>query len=221
VFHVKQPAGGEANAYARAALHMTPAEQSLLKYRSLIERYHDTLDLMSARGLMALDRLMSEAQRYAELVASLSPTAHSILDLGSGAGLPGIPIALTLPRAAVTLVERRRRRVSFLRIAVSQLGLLNVTVVGDDVRGIREPCVDVITAQAVGTLVDVHVLTRHLQRERVWLVSRKGPGWREELGELEAELGRSALEVREEQLGQHGTLVAVLLPGGSVCPPSG
>lgn len=51
-----------------------------------------------------------------------------IVDMGSGGGFPGIPLAIAMPETLVTLVEPRRKRVSFLRTAVSRLGLRNVKV---------------------------------------------------------------------------------------------
>ena len=195
--------------------------EPLGKYARLIERYHRTLDLMSDSAVADLDRMLADSVRYAELVAGLAPAEGSIVDLGSGVGLPGIPIAVRLPSRRVTLVERRRRRVSFLRIAVSQLRLDNASIHHGDVQSMRSPCADVVVAQAVGTFAEVHRLTRHLQGERIWLVSRKGGSWREEVAELEAEIGATAAECREEPLSLHGTLVAVLVPGGSACPPSG
>jgi 16S rRNA (guanine527-N7)-methyltransferase len=190
-------------------------------YAALIESYRDTLDLMSATALDSLDEYLAEAVRYGELLRSLSPAPASILDLGSGVGLPGVPIAMVLPEARVTLAERRRRRIAFLRIALSRLGLENASVFGEDVRSLREPRFDAVVAQAVGRLLEVYELTRHLHGENVWIVSRKGQEWREELEELEASLGSTALEAREEPLPRHGRLVAVLLPGGHVCRQSG
>lgn len=195
--------------------------EPLEQYGKLIERYHRALDLMSESAIGNLEQLIAEAVRYAELFASLSPTPRSIVDVGAGVGLPGIPIAVTLPEAFVTLVERRRRRASFLRIAVSQLGLENAEVVQGDVRSVTTPCADAVSAQAVGRFADVYRLSRHLHGERVWLVSRKGPDWHDELKGLEAETGSAAIECHEERLSAHGRLVAVLLPGGSACPPSG
>jgi len=62
--------------------------------------------------------------------------ARRIVDLGSGGGLPGIPVALALADTAVTLVESKRRRCSFLREAVRQLNLVNrVQVIEADVKG--------------------------------------------------------------------------------------
>jgi 16S rRNA (guanine527-N7)-methyltransferase len=190
-------------------------------YRGLVERYHPTLDLVSDKALADLESLIEDGVRFGELVADLSPAPGVALDVGSGVGLPGVPLALALPETRVLLVERRRRRASFLRIVVAQLGMENAEVFGGDVRDLRRPCVDVVTAQGVASLAEVYRLTERLHGERVWLVSRKGASWRSELGELEAELGTAAIEVREERLSSRGTLVAVLLPGGSACPPSG
>lgn len=51
-----------------------------------------------------------------------------VVDMGSGGGFPGIPLAIAMPDASFTLVEPRRKRVSFLRTAISRLGLKNVKV---------------------------------------------------------------------------------------------
>jgi 16S rRNA (guanine527-N7)-methyltransferase len=56
-------------------------------------------------------------------------SARSIADLGSGAGLPGLPLAIALPAAHVTLVESVERKAAFLRRAIEHLGLANVDVV--------------------------------------------------------------------------------------------
>jgi 16S rRNA (guanine527-N7)-methyltransferase len=50
-----------------------------------------------------------------------------VADVGSGAGIPGIPIAITQPELGVTLIEGRRRRASFLATVIRELGLANVT----------------------------------------------------------------------------------------------
>lgn len=57
------------------------------------------------------------------------PPPFPLLDIGSGAGLPGIPIAVAFPKGAVTCLEPKAKRVSFLRHAVRVLGLQNVEVV--------------------------------------------------------------------------------------------
>lgn len=61
-----------------------------------------------------------------EALAVLVP--GTLVDLGSGAGYPGVPLAIAAPERRVTLVEPRRKRVSFLQTVVARLGLANVTV---------------------------------------------------------------------------------------------
>jgi 16S rRNA (guanine527-N7)-methyltransferase len=56
------------------------------------------------------------------------PKAVSILDLGSGAGFPGIPLAIALPQTSISLIEIRRKRVSFLRHVARRIGAKNLAV---------------------------------------------------------------------------------------------
>jgi 16S rRNA (guanine527-N7)-methyltransferase len=79
------------------------------------------------------------------------------LDLGSGAGLPGIVVAAMLPTTSVTLLEPKERRVRWLDEVVGDLGLANVTVVrgrAEDVSA--ELAVDAVVARAVGPLTQLY-----------------------------------------------------------------
>jgi len=58
----------------------------------------------------------------------LRPSDRRVIDVGSGAGLPGIPLAVAVPRLSVVLLEARTRRVAFLELASSRLDLPNVTI---------------------------------------------------------------------------------------------
>lgn len=64
--------------------------------------------------------------------------ASRVCDLGSGAGLPGIPLAVSCPEIAFTLVESARKKTSFLRAAVRALDLRNVTVLCEDAYALAE-----------------------------------------------------------------------------------
>lgn len=216
--------------------------EALQGYRQLLERYHGTLDLLSARGLDEIDRLIEEARVYAAVVADAAGADVTVVDLGSGAGLPGIVIATELPAATVHLVERRRRRGAFLEMAVGRLGLSNAAVHTEDVTGLDGICADVVTAQAVSTFASVARLTRHLHRDPCLLVSRRGREWRGELKDLtdwfledvavrgsgngDLEVGTDSdghlapAVVEDRPLGRDGSLVALRVTGGRACPPS-
>ncbi len=207
-------------------------DQTLNRYAGLIERYHRTLDLVSDAGLRALPRHIRDGQSYARVIERECGPEAVVVDVGSGAGLPGIVIAAALPNATVHLVERRRRRTAFLGLAVANLGLHNAHVFGGDVRDLQGVCADAVTAQAVADIPTLVAISRHLHRRTCWIVSRRGDEatvpladiWRAaDLGSATVGAGAVSLsaqaKVVEEPLEERGSLVAVELPGGSACLP--
>lgn len=196
-------------------------ERALERYRQVVERYAGTLDLMSMGGLERLDEHLGDALVYRDVIADLSPAPVRVLDVGSGAGLPAIAIAASLPEVHVELIERRRRRVAFLSMAVATVGSGRAEVRSGDVREAVGPPADVVTAQAVGRFREVYELTRHRHARSVTVLSRKGPAWRDEADELAAATGAVVEVVAELPLARRGTLVAVRLPGGMPCRSSG
>ena len=188
---------------------------ALDRYGALVREYHRTLDLVSPAALNDWDSLLADALLYGELIDELLPAAGAVLDLGSGVGLPGIPLACTRAGLAVRLVERRRRRSAFLNLVTGQLGLANLSVDAADVSDVTGHTADVITAQAVGRFADVYALTRHLHAGEVLLVSSKGSDWQDEAAELEQRTGVSvsASAVRSRSAGT-GLVVGILMPGG-------
>jgi len=79
----------------------------------------------------------------------ISRDAKQVVDLGSGAGLPGLPIAMVRPDLAVTLTEPRQMRAAFLELAVEKLRLPNVRVFPEPAEGL-EPGFDVCLARGFG-----------------------------------------------------------------------
>jgi len=198
----------------------TEVAADLERYGALLRRYHRTLDLMSDTGLARLDDHLADAGAYVEVVARLSPAPTRIMDLGAGAGLPGIVVATAFVDVTVELVERRRKRATFLRMAAAAVGGAGVDVGSGDVRTTGGAPVDVVLAQAVGTLEQVYAVTRHRHGGEVVLMSRKGPEWRAEVEALEVAVGSAVDVVAEEPLARRGTLVAVRAQGGSPCRSS-
>ncbi len=191
----------------------------LERYQALILRYHTTLDLMSAQAVGALETKVLEAQAYPELLGPLLSPSERILDIGSGVGLPGIPLAIAFPKHQVTLVERRQKRASFLRLVVGQLELANVIVVSDNVQRFQDAPYDWICAQAVGQFSLLYCLTRHLHTETVTIVSRRGDISPVETAEL-TKISGPILETVLSALPTHGKLASLRLQGGRPCPSS-
>jgi 16S rRNA (guanine527-N7)-methyltransferase len=137
----------------------TPAEAAAIFGPSLpaAERYAGLLaDAGVERGLIGpaeAGRVWDRHLLNCAAIAGLVRARGSLADIGSGAGLPGIVLALLKPGVQVTLVESMARRVSFLEECVDELGLTNVVIVrgrAEDLAG--HLAVDVVTARAVAPL---------------------------------------------------------------------
>jgi 16S rRNA (guanine527-N7)-methyltransferase len=100
--------------------------------------------------------------------------ATRIADLGSGAGPPGLVLAVALPDAEVTLVESVGKKCAWMRVTVERLGLANVRVVCARAEELEEDPFDVVTARALGALPVLCEYAAPLLREGGVLVAWKG-----------------------------------------------
>jgi 16S rRNA (guanine527-N7)-methyltransferase len=149
----------------------------------------------------------------------------SVCDVGSGAGLPGIPLALTRPDLEITLLEPLLRRTTFLEEVVRLLGLDNVTVVrgrAEEMVG-KLPPVDVVTARAVAPLERLAGWGLPLLRPHGEMAVLKGDTAVEELKAARAALSRlgavgaTVVQVGEGLVDPLSTVVRVQVgesPGG-------
>lgn len=94
----------------------------LCRYAELIEKWNKGMNLVSRKDIGRLD-----ARHLLDSLAAVPwLTGDSVLDIGTGPGLPGIPLAIARPDMTVTLWERMTRRVRFLQLVCRELGLTNV-----------------------------------------------------------------------------------------------
>jgi 16S rRNA (guanine527-N7)-methyltransferase len=124
-------------------------------------------------------------------VARLVPAKCAVVDLGSGAGLPGIVLAILLPGVKMTLLEPLARRVDFLEEAVAVLGLTNVQVVrgrAEDLAG--RMLADVVTSRAVAPLDKLAGLSVGLARPGGRVLAIKGSSAEAELTKARPVLAR-------------------------------
>lgn len=113
-------------------------------------------------------------------VISLIPEGSSVIDIGSGAGLPGIPIALARPDVNVTLIEPLQRRVDFLNEAVVGLG---ITVLRGRAQDFKIKA-DFVTARAVAPLERLKTMGWHLVKKGGSLLAIKGESAAEEVAKV-------------------------------------
>ena len=146
------------------------------------------------RGLLGpreVPRLWTRHVLNCAAVADLVPRPSALIDLGSGAGLPGIVLALLLPDVQVTLLERMERRSLFLDECIQELGLRNAQVyraTAEEVAG--KLAADVVTARAVAPLDRLAGLAAGLVRPGGLILAVKGAAAEEEVAQARPVLRR-------------------------------
>ncbi|MGK5499737.1 16S rRNA (guanine(527)-N(7))-methyltransferase RsmG [Streptomyces sp. URMC 125] len=180
------------------------------------------------RGLIGpreVPRLWERHLLNCAVLSEVVPEGVTVCDVGSGAGLPGIPLALVRPDLRITLLEPLLRRTNFLQEAVELLGLDHVTVVrgrAEEVLGSLPP-VHVVTARAVAPLDRLAGWGVPLLRPYGEMLALKGDTAEEELKAARAALQKlgvvesSVLRVGKDVVEQPATVVRTEVgesPGG-------
>jgi 16S rRNA (guanine527-N7)-methyltransferase len=158
-------------------LHFSvPVQQKLVQYIQLITRWNKAFNLTAVRNIedMVSKHLLDSLVVQPYLDGSL------ILDVGSGAGLPGIPFAITSPEKRFVLIDSNGKKTRFLMQAKIDLKLDNVEVVHQRVED-YQPIVDghriyfdVITARAYAATDNILSSTSHLQNENSRILVMQG-----------------------------------------------
>jgi 16S rRNA (guanine527-N7)-methyltransferase len=185
----------EVNAAVPASMPAGGSDEIFGEALPQAERYAELLAGTGVqRGLIGpaeADRIWERHLLNCAAVAHLLPARCSMIDLGSGAGLPGIVLAMLLPQARVTLLEPLARRVDFLTEAIAELGLSNVEVVrarAEDLAG--QMSADVVTARAVAPLDKLAGLALGLLRPGGRVLAIKGSTADAELAKARPVLAR-------------------------------
>ncbi|MHB1051890.1 MAG: 16S rRNA (guanine(527)-N(7))-methyltransferase RsmG [Thiobacillus sp.] len=170
-----------------AALGLTlpdGAEARLLAYLALLDKWNRVYNLTAVRDV---ERMVSH-HVLDSLAAVPFFQGETVLDVGSGGGLPGIPLAIARPELQVTLIDSIAKKTAFLLQAKTELGLANLQVVTRRVEDFKpETKFDVITSRAFSDLKEFVTLTRHLLAPTGHWLAMKGlmpheelvslPGW--------------------------------------------
>jgi 16S rRNA (guanine527-N7)-methyltransferase len=189
-----------------------------------VERLADYLDLLlDANTRFNLTAVKDRQQAWTKHVFDsltllpyvVASGARRVIDVGSGGGLPGLPLAVVQPEVDFTLLEATGKKADFLADAALRLGLANVEVVNDRAETIgrdrdhhREQY-DLVVARAVGRLVVLVELTVPLARVGGHVAAIKGARAAGEIEEASEALRRLHAEVVESTRTPTGTIVLV------------
>ncbi|WP_231869234.1 16S rRNA (guanine(527)-N(7))-methyltransferase RsmG [Corynebacterium stationis] len=186
---------------------MEPSE--VFKDRLLLaEKYHDLLATDgSTRGFIGpreVPRLWERHLINCAVIGDVMDEGATVVDVGSGAGLPGIPLAIARPDLRITLIEPLLKRSVFLQEVVDKLALDNVTVIrGRAEEGPIKKAVagaDIVTSRAVAPLGKLAKWSLPLVRHGGEMIAMKGESVHEELARDAADIkkaggGKAQVEV--------------------------
>lgn len=173
-----------AQGLAQLGLTLPPqTQQRLLEYLALLSKWNRVYSLTAVREPSKM-----VAQHLLDCLAVVPHvSAATILDVGSGAGLPGIVLALALPRSRVTLLDSGHKKAAFLRQAVIELKLGNAEVVCERVEAWATPRrFELVISRAFSDLAELAALAGRLVAPGGLLAAMKGVYPHEELAQLPA-----------------------------------
>jgi len=158
--------------------------EQLERFTALLQEWNAIHNLTGAKTVNDI---------YGNIVDALYPCTfiekpYSVLDVGTGAGFPGIMLAIAYPDVKTVLCEPRNKRVSFLKYVAMELELSNVIVVKKRVEEYADEPFELISSRAVTDTKMLLELTKHLQKEQTHYLFYKGEQVFSELESIDVDL---------------------------------
>jgi len=157
------------------------------------ERCDKFIELLQQWGkIHNLTASLKDSDIQANMIDSIHPLTFiesfdSLVDVGTGAGFPGMILAIARPEVKVTLVEPRAKRVSFLNFVKSALKLQNVEVIQDRIENIHDKKFDLVTSRAVTNASLLITLTSNISDENTSYLFYKGSLCQKEIEDAKVE----------------------------------
>lgn len=161
---------------ASLAVSLTPEKSDrLLAYLALLAKWNRVYNLSAIRDPSAM--LVQHVLDSMAVVAPLRRWTHGrparLLDVGSGAGLPGLVLAVLMPELDVTCIDAVGKKAAFVREAAAALGLTNLQSVHGRVEAVQTGTYEVVTSRAFASLADFVTVTKALGGARgVWMAMK-------------------------------------------------
>lgn len=175
-------------------LHTAEQTEQLLAFIKLIAKWNKAYNLTAVRNNEDMARL--------HILDSLAILPHiegkRVIDIGTGAGLPGIPLAIFMPEVEFVLLDSNAKKTRFVQQVILELKLKNVSVLHSRVEDYQpELGFDTVTMRAFASLPDIMKLTAHLLSANGVLLAMKGQIPEAELAEIDAQTTLIKINVPE------------------------
>jgi len=185
----------------------TEQQSLLLAYLVLLQKWNKAFNLTAIRDPNEMvSRQLLDSLSILKLIKG-----ERVLDVGTGPGLPGIPLAICLPDTRLVLLDSNGKKTRFVQQAITQLKLPNAEVVRSRVEAYQpDQRFDTVTARAFAALPKMQQLTQHLLSEAGQLLAMKGTIPTDEINEVE-QLGYRVQTITLSVPGTEGERHALIL----------
>ncbi|MDH2998295.1 16S rRNA methyltransferase G [Pasteurellaceae bacterium LFhippo2] len=167
---------------AQAEISLTDQQkQQLVDFVKLLDKWNKAYNLTSVRNPdeMLVKHILDS------LVVSKHLQGNNFIDVGTGPGLPGIPLAIANPDKQFVLLDSLGKRITFIKNALRELGIKNVTPVLSRVEEYQEQQFDGVLSRAFASLNDMVDWCYHLPNENGHFYALKGVYQQQEVSEIE------------------------------------
>ncbi|MFA6311807.1 MAG: 16S rRNA (guanine(527)-N(7))-methyltransferase RsmG [Sterolibacterium sp.] len=164
----------------------TGSEEKFVTYLGLLAKWNRVYNLTAVRDENAMvSRHLLDSLAVLAYLDATSNVLGTLADVGSGGGLPGIPLAIARPQLKVELIEASHKKASFLQQAKIELELNNVSIHCGRVESFKPKThFDVVISRAFSSLADFVQLAGHLLAPTGYLLAMKGVYPEEEIQQL-------------------------------------
>lgn len=178
--------------------HNSQQIEQLQAYLELLQKWSRVYNLTS---IDSVQKMVAYHILDSLSLVNMLPKRGLYLDVGTGAGLPGIPLAIMLPTSQWVLLDSNGKKTRFVQQAIASCGLSNVTVVNSRIEDYHaDSLFDVIVSRAYASLMDFIISVDHLWRADTRLISMK------------TELSETELQALDVHL-YHPQLTRLQIPG--------
>ncbi|MCX8031157.1 MAG: 16S rRNA (guanine(527)-N(7))-methyltransferase RsmG [Thermodesulfovibrionales bacterium] len=167
--------------------------ESFLLYLEELQRWNKAYNLTSIKGDKdIIIKHFLDSLLYLKFIPEVS---CYVCDVGSGAGFPGLPIAIVRQDLNLTLIEPSWKKCAFLKYMINKLRLLNVTVVEARVENYRDSRFDVLATRALFNIGDFIKAAAHLLSEKGFFIMSKGPSIKKDIQEVSSNYTIEVLQI--------------------------
>ncbi len=161
---------------SQMGLAITASQQlQLIKYLELLVKWNKAYNLTSVRDpLTMISRHLADSLSVLPYIQSANLEQQRLIDVGSGPGLPGIPLAICLPEFQVTTIDSNGKKTRFQQQVKMELNLENLTVVNSRVENYQPEPFDIVISRAFASIEDMLEWTNHLCKNQGIFLAMKG-----------------------------------------------